>query len=139
MPLLRYFTYVGGALLALLFVVSAFVPQAAAPVAEHNAARPVIRIASDKVRPPRVDLDTSVQTAPAVVAILPKPAAVALPGVPVRDAMAQLTPPAAGAPAAAPIKAEPRVEHKKTRVARRPDRRFVAAFPQPFMPFRLTW
>ena len=136
MPLLRYFTYVGGALVALLFLASALIPQAA-PVTEHDAARPVIRITSDKVGPPRVDFDTSVRAPVLPVAILPKSAAVP---APTREAMAQLAPPPAAAIApASPIKVEPKIEHRKTRVARRPDRRFVSAFPQPFLPFRWTW
>jgi hypothetical protein len=136
MPLLRYFIYVGGVLLALLFGVSFFIPEAA-PVTEHDAAKPVIRIASVRAGPPRVDFDTSVQAPINPVAILPKSAAPAQPRAPAREAMAQVPEPhaTAVAPSAAPIKSE----HKKTRIARRPDRRLVAAYPQPFLPFRWTW
>ena len=138
MPLLRYFTYVGGALLALLIVVSYVVPDTPMPPA-HDASKPVIRIASDRVAgPPRVDIDTSLQTVPSVVALLVAPRA---PRPPAREAMAQLTPlqPAA---AIAPPATATKIEHKKTRIARRPDRRLVAAYPQPFQPFqpfRWTW
>jgi len=62
MPLLRYFTVVGGALLALLFVVSSHLPETEA-IYHTDVARPVIRTASDRVGPPRVDIDTRVQTA----------------------------------------------------------------------------
>jgi len=55
MPLLRYFTVVGGALLVLLLVVSSYFPETEA-VNHSDAARPVIRAASDRVGPPRVTL-----------------------------------------------------------------------------------
>jgi len=62
MPLLRYFTFVGGALLALLIVVSSYFPETET-ITHRDVARPVIRIASDRVGPPRVDIDTRAQTA----------------------------------------------------------------------------
>jgi hypothetical protein len=66
--LLRYFTYVGGALMALLFVASYLFPDAET-VAHQDVTRPNIRITTDRVAPPRVDFDTSVQAA--VVPTLP--------------------------------------------------------------------
>ena len=60
MPLLRYFTFVGGALLALLFVVSSYFPETET-INHSDVAKPVIRIVSDRVGPPRVDIDTRVQ------------------------------------------------------------------------------
>jgi hypothetical protein len=74
MPLMRYFVFVGGALLALLLIVNACLP--ALPVAEglsSNAAvdRSVIRIHSDRKWPERVVFDTSRPT------ITPVPASVA--------------------------------------------------------------
>jgi hypothetical protein len=135
MPLLRYFTYVGGALLALLIVASYVIPDTPTPPA-HDASKPVIRIASNRVvGPPRVDIDTSLQTVPSAVALLVAPRA---PRPPAREAMAQLAPPQPAAAIAAPATAT-KIEHKKTRIARRPDRRLVAAYPQPFQPFRWTW
>src|SRR5258708_21552848 len=62
MPLLRYFPFVGGALLALLIVVSSYLPETETITRPHPA-RPVIRIASDRVGPPRVDIDTGLQVA----------------------------------------------------------------------------
>jgi hypothetical protein len=135
MPLLRCFTYVGGALLALLIVAGYVVPDAPTPPA-HDASKPVIRIASNRVvGPPRVDFDTSVQTVPGPVALLVGPRA---PRPPAREAMAQLAPPQPAAATAPPATAS-KIEHRKTRIARRPDRRLVAAYPQPFQPFRWTW
>jgi hypothetical protein len=139
MPLFRYFAYVGGALLALLFVASAFVPEAV-PVAERDATKPVIRITSDRVGPPRVDFDTRLQLPPA-----PVPLSIAPLRTAPREAMAQLAEPKTAAAVAPPavsatsIKSEAKIEHKKTRVAKRPDRRLIAAYPQPFQPFRWMW
>jgi hypothetical protein len=127
MPLLRYFTFVGGALLALLIVVSSYFPQTET-IIYRDAPRPVIRIASDRVGPPRVDIDTRVQTA-----VVPTPAPDILQQAPARIAEAQLSAPLPTF--AAPIK----FERKKARVAKRPDRQRVAANPQGFQPFHLTW
>lgn len=61
MPLARYFSYVGGVLLALLFVLDAYLPKV--PVAERaDANLPVIRIHSDRKWPERVVYDTSQPT-----------------------------------------------------------------------------
>ncbi len=128
MPLLRYFTFVGGALLALLMVVSSCFPGTET-ITHSDVARPVVRIASDRVGPPRVEIDTRVQTAvvPASVAVIPQQA-------PARVAEAQLSAPLP-TPAAAPTK----IAHKKTWVAKRPDRQRMAANPQGFQLFHLTW
>ena len=127
MPVLRYFTFVGGALLALLIIVSSLVPEPET-ITRPDAVRPVIRIASDRVVPPRVDFDTRVQIAavPASVPEIPQQA-------PVRVAEGQLNspPPAPVLPA--------KIERKKTRIAKRPDRQRMAAYPQGFQAFHLTW
>jgi hypothetical protein len=61
MPLARYFLYVGGVLLALLFVWDAYLPRL--PVADRAPANlPVIRIHSDRKWPDRIVYDTSVPT-----------------------------------------------------------------------------
>jgi hypothetical protein len=127
MPLFRYFTFVGGALLALLVVVSSFLPEAET-IARPDAARPVIRIVSDRVVPPRVDIDTRVQIAvvPATVPEIPQQA-------PARVAEIQLS-----APLPTPV-LPAKIERKKTRIAKRPDRQRLAANPQGFQAFRLTW
>jgi hypothetical protein len=65
MPLLRYFVFVGGALLALLFGVSAFMPAVPAVQASKSSADlPTIRIHSDRKWPERVVFDTSRPTTP---------------------------------------------------------------------------
>ena len=60
MPLVRYFFFVGGVLLALLFILDASLPKL--PVADGDYARvdkSIIRIHSDRKWPERVVLDTS--------------------------------------------------------------------------------
>ena len=92
MPLARYFLFVGGALLALLFIADACLPKL--PVADRtNADLPVIRIHSDRKWPERVVFDTRLPAmAPAPIAnapdSVPAPATVA----DVREAFAQLQP-----------------------------------------------
>jgi hypothetical protein len=134
MPVLRYFTFVGGALLALLIGVSFFLPEPET-ITRPDAARPVIRIASDRAGPPRVDIDTRVQ-----IAIVPASVPEILPQAPAREAESR--PAAPLSKPEAPVK----IERKKTRIAKRPDRQRMAANPQGlqpfrqgFQPFRLTW
>ncbi|WP_141342278.1 hypothetical protein [Bradyrhizobium sp. USDA 3458] len=58
MPLARYFLHVGGALLALLFLLGAYLPNS--PMAERsNSVRPAIRIHSMEKLPDLVVYDTS--------------------------------------------------------------------------------
>ena len=64
MPVARYFMFVGGALLALLFLIDAYAPSQAV-VASHAAPsidRNVVRIRSDQKLPERVVYDTSLPT-----------------------------------------------------------------------------
>jgi hypothetical protein len=61
MPLARYFSYVGGVLLALLFILDAFFPKV--PADERASSNvPIIRIHSDRKWPERIVFDTSVPT-----------------------------------------------------------------------------
>jgi hypothetical protein len=68
MPLLRYFVFVGGALLALLFISDAYLPKMP-EVARADSDPPVIRIHSERKWPARVVFDTNQPT------IVPAPAA----------------------------------------------------------------
>jgi hypothetical protein len=75
MPLLRYFIFVGGSLLALLFVVNIAVPADPVPETPTSSSDlPPVRIHSDRKLPDRVVFDTSAvlpgqtQAAPVVVA-----------------------------------------------------------------------
>ena len=64
MPVTRYFLFVGGVLLALLFALDAFAPQQLA-VADNTAPsinKTVVRIRSDQKLPERVVFDTSLPT-----------------------------------------------------------------------------
>lgn len=63
MPLVRYFLFVGGALLALLFIADATLPKL--PATEHAEAAAnfsMIRIHSDRKWPERVVFDTTLPT-----------------------------------------------------------------------------
>ena len=66
MPIARYFLFVGGVLLALLFVVDAFAPKepAVGSIAAVAAPEtgPVLRIRSERKWPERVVYDTSLPT-----------------------------------------------------------------------------
>src|SRR6266478_4664064 len=115
MPLLRYFMVAGGALLALLFIVSGYFPETET-INRGDAARPVIRIASDRVGPPRVDIDTRVQAA-----VIPASVPEVVQQPPAQVAEAQL-----GAPLPTPA-VTVKIERKKTKVAKRPDRQRMAA------------
>ncbi|MBR0726743.1 hypothetical protein [Bradyrhizobium manausense] len=90
MPIFRYFMFVGGALLALLFAADFVWPvsPAAQVVASAGYDQPLIRIRSDRHLPDRVVLDTS---QPAMAAPAVKTAAAAAPQPPVQaDALAEM-------------------------------------------------
>ncbi|AMA58740.1 hypothetical protein [Bradyrhizobium sp. CCGE-LA001] len=127
MPIFRYFIFVGGALLALLFAADFMLPTA--PVAQAVATatndQPLIRIRSDRHLPERVVLDTSQPTiaAPAVKTasvVVPQPpgadgASAALAEVSakarVRETFAQFTPaPKADTAAAKKADAKPQLQ-----------------------------
>jgi hypothetical protein len=94
MPLARYFLYIGGALLALLFISDPYLPKL--PVADWgNSRSAVIHIHSDQKWPERVVYDTSLPTVvPVQIANIeanaPAPEKVA--SAPEREAFAQLQP-----------------------------------------------
>jgi hypothetical protein len=108
MPLMRYFLYVGAALLALLFVAGEVFPTlpAESAVQETRALAdvPMIRIHTDRKWPERVVFDTSIPTiAPTRTQMAKNEASVAVPAqvaqvadvstkVTARDAFAQLVP-----------------------------------------------
>jgi len=107
MPLMRYFVFVGAALLALLFVAGEAFPTLPDAQATNTAADlPMIRIHSDRKWPERVVFDTSVPTfVPAQTQIAKNEAGVAAPAevaansavnsstkVTAREAFAQLVP-----------------------------------------------
>ena len=91
MPIFRYFMFVGGALLALLFAANFVWPasRVAQVVATAGYDQPLIRIRSDRHLPDRVVLDTS---QPTIAAPVVKTAAVAAPKPPVQaDVLAEMS------------------------------------------------
>jgi hypothetical protein len=99
MPLVRYFLFVGGVLLALLFASDAFLPKlpVVAATTDPGVGKSVIRIHSDRKWPERVVFDTSLPTivpaaAAKIEASIPAAAAVADGSAKarVREALAQL-------------------------------------------------
>ena len=73
MPVLRYFVYVGGALLALLFVCDAVIPQVPLPATlKSGSDLPAVRIHSERRWPERVVIDTTVPTVKIAAADAPK-------------------------------------------------------------------
>ena len=93
MPLARYFLFVGGALLALLFLVDAFLPNL--PVSERaDMHLTAIRIHSEQKWPERIVYDTSIPTIiplpDSARAGISPPAAIADVSTKARQAFAQL-------------------------------------------------
>jgi hypothetical protein len=122
MPVARYFLFVGGVLLALLFAVNALVPQQAvvASQAAPTIDKTVVRIRSDQRPPERVVYDTTLPTiVPPQAATAQAVVPVAAPASPVADA-AQIRVRetyAQYAPAEAK-KAETQVPRKRSKVAK---------------------
>lgn len=110
MPLFRYFVFVGGTLLALLFISDAVLPKQPLPSFLNVASsdQPMVRIHSERKWPERIVFDTSVPAVkPVVVAEgQPAPQAAPAPQARVREAFAQIMPPVAD------VKTAPRVEVK---------------------------
>ncbi|MGY4596201.1 hypothetical protein ACVWXL_003947 [Bradyrhizobium sp. GM22.5] len=75
MPIFRYFFFVGGALLALLFAANYVLPTSPVTQAIATASneQPLIRIRSDRHLPERVVLDTSQPTLAAKIAAIAAP------------------------------------------------------------------
>jgi hypothetical protein len=120
MPVARYFVFVGGALLALLFAFGSDAPKqpvVSSAAAIANPEIPGLRIRSDRKWPEAVVFDTSRPTitpAPtALAASVPVPTAVAefTPKARVRESFAQFAPPE-------PTKPESKPQHKRKIVVR---------------------
>jgi hypothetical protein len=62
MPLMKYFGFVGSALLLLLVGLNWLLPQVASEPVRAEADRPIIRISSAEKLPERVDIDTNLPT-----------------------------------------------------------------------------
>lgn len=123
MPLLRYFLFVGGTLIALLFAVNVAVPTAPLPeTLTSGSDLPPIRIHSERKLPERVVIDTSVAlpaqapAAPVVIARA-KPQIPALTNAPALPTIAQ----APAQPAVAAISAKARVREAFAQLPREED------------------
>jgi hypothetical protein len=98
MPVLRYFLFVGVALLALFFVVDSYLPKMPTEASRAAADLSVIRIHSAQKWPERVVIDTTLptitppQTAMRVVNIAPASLAEAPEKSQVRETLAQVQP-----------------------------------------------
>jgi hypothetical protein len=98
MPVARYFIFVGGVLLALLFAIGSYAPQPLVVTAINMGSdKPLIRINSERKWPEAVVFDTShppVVAAPAVTvaANVPTPTADISANARVREAYAQFQP-----------------------------------------------
>jgi|SRR5882724_10496367 len=107
MPLARYFVFVGGALVALLFALDFFSPKASADIGIHSAGpadKTTMRIRSEQKLPERIVFDTTqptivpkaaqTQTAQTTQAALPgpEPAPEITPKARVRETFAQFVP-----------------------------------------------
>ena len=118
MPLARYFLYVGGALLALLFISDLYLPKL--PAADWGDSRPVIiHIHSDQKWPERIVYDTSLQTVvPAQIANIETNVAAPelVASAKEREAFAQLQPSSQASDAK---KREPKLQHQRKIAKRR--------------------
>jgi hypothetical protein len=129
MPLARYFLFVGGTLLALLFFLDAYMPSpvvasATAPTTPEFS-RPFLRIHSAQKLPERIVIDTSIPT------IVPPPAPTVVAEVPAKtpalNALAQISP--SDLKRADLKKPEPKAPPKR-RVAKRQVRQPMVALAQ---------
>jgi hypothetical protein len=148
MPLLRYFVFVGGALLALIFAADAFVPTVPLPSDLTSASDlPTVRIQSTRKLPERVVIDTNVALpAPTKVATVdvatPTPVAAATPApeftakARVREAFAQFVPESTG-----PKAADSRAPQKRRIAKAHPpaSRPLMLVAQQPHFGFPTTW
>ena len=141
MPVLRYFLFVGGALLALLFAVDAFAPKAPVVVAAAEASatteNPTLRIRSDRKWPDRIVFDTSLptivppaQTAATEVSPPPTVAGEFTAKARVRESFAQFRPANESKPEAKPQPKHKIAKHRAPPAA--PQVALVAQQPQRF-------
>ncbi|QPF82354.1 hypothetical protein IC762_21600 [Bradyrhizobium genosp. L] len=160
MPVARYFLFVGGALLALLFAVNALVPQdtvvAATGLSSPGIDKSTVRIRSTQKLPERVVYDTSL---PTIVPPRANVIAAAAPPAPretsaqarVRDTFAQFIPPEKGDAKSQQVVAEAKPVDPPAQARPAPKKRKIArshpptqlqptrlAQPSPYQPFRVA-
>ena len=112
-PLFRYFTFVGGFLLSILFIVNAFLPASRVDGGSNPTSKPTILIESSRKWPERIVYDTNL---PTTLAVVPPegPAVVSSVRASPLDSMAQLAAPTPPKPAVAPQVAR----KKRVKIAR---------------------
>jgi hypothetical protein len=140
MPVARYFMYVGGVLLALLFISDAFRPKLAVADRTDTATElPAIRIHSDRKWPERVVFDTSIpmivpaQTVKAETVVPPPtPVADLSAKTRVREAFAQFVSPQ-------PKKPEAKLQRKRKIAKSRVAPPVILVAQQPRFGFFNTW
>jgi hypothetical protein len=138
MPVLRYFLFVGGALLALLFALNAYLPKG--PVeASADYDLPAVRIHSDRKWPERVVFDTSrptilpQQTASTAATVPASPRVADVSKGNLRDSFAQLQPSDQAQAQPTDLKKPEKKVVRKRRIAKRrgaPPMMLVAQQPQ---------
>jgi len=147
MPVLRYFVFVGGALLALLFVADIYFPkQPVVATADSGVDKSTIRIHSERKWPERVVFDTNQPTivppaAANTVASVQAPADVSAKAR-ARDAFAQLQPPDQKQAQLTDPKKPEKPAPRKRKIAKRhaaPQVMLVAQQPQFNLFGRNTW
>lgn len=148
MPVLRYFVFVGGALLALLIAVSLALPTPPATGTLASGDLPVIRIHSDQKLPERVVIDT---TQPTILPPATVTASVVAPPPPaslsaemsakahVREAFAQFVPSSKAASAASKIETQHRPKRKVARARPSGTPMMLVAQQPHFGLFNTTW
>ena len=132
-PLFRYITFVGGVLLSLLFVASAYLSDSPVDDGSKVVARPTILIESSRRWPERIVFDTNVPTTVAAVPAEEPTIASSVHASPL-DSMAQLAaPPPLKQPA--PLVAK----KKRVKIARQVSQPRFAYFQQPRNSFGSWW
>jgi predicted lipid-binding transport protein (Tim44 family) len=138
MPLIRYFLYMGGALLAVLLLVGRYMDAPVSEVAQSGREPTVARIQSVQKWPEKIVFDTSAPRvrAPDVAAAAlaaPAPAETSVNQGSARQAFAMAAPPAATAKPAAPHRRVAERHH------RRQPQRVAARAPTMFFPMAMGW
>ncbi|MDA9463176.1 hypothetical protein [Bradyrhizobium sp. CCBAU 53415] len=135
MPIIRYFVFVGGLLLALLFAADRYLPAPVEKAGPSDPDRTIIRITSARSLPEKIVFDTRARTdLPTIAQADPL---IEEPGQQVREAMAAM--PAAPvvelkkeAPVRASAAARPHPKRAAKLQKRTPDRRLAFERPDSF-------
>ena len=119
MPIMRYFMFVGGTLLALLLICDAVLPNVPLPsIFNSGSDLPPVRIRSERKWPERIVMDTSIPSSVMVAKVeTASPTAVDGAGR-VREAFAQMTPAAAKAQPLAVTHSTQNTSEKMTRASK---------------------